>query len=415
MSGAVGSAMNKEWVLQPGSSESPLRLFMPRSSRSVVSLDRRSVVGQTPSSHWVVSRYARMMAKRTAPKKTPTRTKAKSSPRSSTPARAKRGANGSDGEELAVLFARKFPGRPKAKRAKAPAWMPVDLAHVYQRIGPGTVIAPHHGRALTPDECKDRRELMDRVDNRGEWLATTWMPFSEDASGGRLCFDTKSKRVIYVDAPTTGEVPKIVGANVAAWMKATTRALAKVPDPPDPDEDDYIEDEQEQRFSEVLREVLLARAKPVGKLKPRTDIPPAAPPPDAQIPKHDQLFCTFKQTKKHALDGLYIARGVGTADGKCKLISIGSAAYGGKWPRGMWRLLFYWDHDEHNQGRACVVLLDAKKLEAFVTLDDFDDANTFVKAVDGILKKLGFRFDVLDDPKHRHRVVTRFQKYLDGN
>ena len=314
---------------------------------------------------------------------------------------------------LAALLAQKFPGRSKPNR-KAPAWMPPDLAAVYTQIPAGSVIAPFHGRILSPAGCQSRKALMNSVDRRGEWFGATWMPFTEDASGGMLCFDTKSGRFVYCDAPSAGAPPKLVARSVAAWLEATMTALAKVPDPPDPDDDDYLEEEQEARFVEKLRVALLKHAKAAPKPKPRADVPPAPPPPDEGIPKAIQFIATFEETKKHALDGLYIAKGIGTVLGKTKLSSIGMPGYGGRWPKSMWKVVFHHGRDDRHQGLAGIALLDAKSLEAFVMFDDTNEAPVFVKDVDRILKKLGFLIDVIDDAPHRKRVAKKFQRYLDG-
>jgi hypothetical protein len=46
--------------------------------------------------------------------------------------------------------------------------MPAELAAVYTQIPVESVIAPFHGRILSPAGCQSRKALMNRVDERGE-------------------------------------------------------------------------------------------------------------------------------------------------------------------------------------------------------------------------------------------------------
>src|SRR5262249_7629280 len=155
--------------------------------------------------------------------------------------------------------------------------------------------------------------------------------------------------------------------------------------PPDPDEDDYIEEEQVDRFVEELRKALIVGAKLAAKPKPRAGVPKPLPPPDESFPKDIQIFATFKETKKYACSGLNVGRGLGTAIGKTRFKGVGMPGYGNKrWPNSMHKLVFHHGRDEQNQGQAGIALLDEKRLEAFLTFADTFEAPAFVKEVDGI-------------------------------
>ena len=141
-----------------------------------------------------------------------------------------------------------------------------DHAELLARVGPETLLGLYGCRLMSKDECLESRALFGRVDERGEWFGASWQPFLQDPGGSVTCIDTSTGAIIYHDKMAP---PLLVAPSLAAYLQVVEAVLVKLPDPPDPEEDDVVEEELEDRFERALRKPLIASAKPAPKPRPR--------------------------------------------------------------------------------------------------------------------------------------------------